>query len=364
MKNYLLLVLLFFSMELYAQNNLIIGTYTDKGNSKGIYVYDFNAQTAETTLKTVTESTNPSYLALSRDQQFIYAVTESGKTSAISSFAFEKQSGKLSPINSKASEGADPCFVAVDDKFVILANYSGGNIAVFGRNADGSLTDAKQLIQHTGKSVHPSRQNAPHVHQVQFTPDHHYLICNDLGEDLTYIYHYNPANANSILKLKTVVKTNSGSGPRHLTFSPNGKFAYLKLEMSGTITSFTYKNGSLSKIQEISTAPKDFKGKIDGADIHISADGKFLYETNRGDLNAIGVFAILSTGILKPIQWLSTLGKGPRNFTIDPSGNYLLIGQQQTNEVVIFKRDQGNGTLTDTGKRIAVGAPVCLIFTK
>ncbi|RZL28169.1 MAG: lactonase family protein, partial [Pedobacter sp.] len=186
----------------------------------------------------------------------------------------------------------------------------------------------------------------------------------DLGEDRIYIYKYNPQSKNQILVLKTVLSTNAGSGPRHLTFTPNGKFAYLAHEFNRSITGFYYANGSLKKIQEIGTTPKGFEGKIDGADIHVSPDGKFLYETNRGDANTISVFSILSTGILRFVETVSTLGKGPRNFTIDPSGKFVLVAHQYTNDVVIFKRNKITGKLSDSGKRIEVAAPVNLVFSK
>lgn len=353
-------------MQLHAQNyNLIVGTYTNKGTSEGIYVYDFNGKTAETNLKSTTKALNPSYLALSKDRKFIYTVNETGKTSAVSAFGFNAKNGTLSFLNTKSSEGADPCFITVDQKNVLLANYTGGSIAVFGRNADGSLTDAKQIIQHSGKSIDPKkRQESAHVHQVQFTPDKKYVIVNDLGEDQVYIYHYNPASADQVLTLKNSIKTTPGFGPRHLAFSPNGKFAYLAHEFSGVVSTYAYANGNLTKLQEINSTTKDFTGAIDGADIHVSADGKFLYETNRGDANAISTFAILPNGTLKFVETISTLGKGPRNFTIDPSGKFLLVAHQYTNEVVIFNRDLNTGKLTDSGKRIKVGAPVCLVFYK
>jgi len=366
-KYFFILLAVFFTFQAQAQNyNLLIGTYTNKGNSEGIYVYNYNSLTAETSLKSIAKNVvNPSYLAVSSNKKFVYSVNEDGKNSAVSSFSFNSQSGDLSFLNKKSSEGADPCFIAVDDKNVILANYSGGTISVFGRNADGSLTDAKQIIQHSGKSIDSKkRQESAHVHQVQFTPDHKYLISNDLGEDLIYIYNYNSASPDKILTITTVIKTNAGTGPRHLTFSPNGKFAYLAHEFDGSITAFRYTNGSLKKIQEIATAPKDFTGKIDGADIHVSPDGKFLYETNRGDANTISVFSILPTGILKFVERVSTLGKGPRNFAIDPSGNHVLVAHQYTNDVVIFNRNKITGMLKDSGKRINVGVPVCLIFSK
>ena len=178
----------------------------------------------------------------------------------------------------------------------------------------------------------------------------------------TYIYNYNPTGKDKILAARKVLKTNAGTGPRHITFSPNGKFAYLVHEFNGRITAFDYANGNLTKIQETGTTAKDFNGNIDAADIHVSPDGKFLYETNRGDANSISTFAILPTGKLKLIETVSTLGKGPRNFAIDPSGKYLLVGHQYTNDIVIFNRNQTTGKLIDSGKRIDVGAPVCLVF--
>ncbi|TDG35188.1 lactonase family protein [Pedobacter changchengzhani] len=353
--------------SLFAQTkdyNLLIGTYTNTGKSEGIYTYNFNSLTGKTNLKSVTKNVdNPSYLALSPNKKFVYAVNEKGATSSVSSFKYSATTGKLKLINKVTSGGADPCYITVDENNVIVANYSGGNLAVFQRREDGSLTKAVQIIKNTGKSIDPKgRQTSAHVHMVKFTPDHKYLVVNDLGEDQTYVYHYNPKGNDKTLALKNVYKTNAGTGPRHMTFSPDGKFAYLVHEFNGSITAFRYANGNLTKLQEIETVAKDFKGKIDGAAIHISADGKFLYETNRGDANSISTFSILTGGKLKFIESVSTLGKGPRNFTIDPTGNYLLVGHQNSNDVVIFKRNKLTGKLTDSGERIDVGAPVCLVF--
>ncbi|WP_316801759.1 lactonase family protein [Pedobacter nototheniae] len=366
-----LFLLIAISISAFAQQkqvtyNLLIGTYTNTGKSEGIYTYGFNTLTGATKLKNITKNVaNPSYLALNPGGKFVYAVNETGNTSSVSAFAFNAASGQLNFLNKQESHGADPCYITADNQNVIIANYSGGSLAVFGRNTNGTLTDPKQIIQHSGKSIDPKgRQQSAHVHMVKFTPDHKYLICNDLGEDQVYIYNYNPTAKDKVLSIKNVLKTNAGTGPRHITFSPNGRFAYLVHEFNGSITAFTYSKGSLKKIQEIGTTEKSFSGKIDGADIHISADGKFLYESNRGDANSISVFSILSTGILKHVETIGTLGKGPRNFSIDPSGKFLLVAHQYTNDVVIFKRDKISGKLTDSGKRIEVGAPVCLVFGK
>jgi 6-phosphogluconolactonase len=344
--------------------NLLIGTYTNKGNSEGIYTYSYNPQTGEATKKHVAKQViNPSYLTIATDKKFAYSVNENGDKSEVSAFAYKN--GELTFLNKVDSRGADPCYLISDAKHVIVANYSGGTIAVFGRKADGKLSDAKQIIKHTGKSIDPKkRQESAHVHMVYFTPDKKYIISNDLGEDRIYVYSYHANAETNVLSLKNVYSTTAGSGPRHLSFSTNGKFAYVAHEFTGQINSYVYRNGTLKKIQQINTVAKDFKGAIDGADIHTSADGKFLYQTNRGDANTISVFAILPTGILRFVQTISTLGKGPRNFTLSPNGKQLLIAHQYTNEVVIFNRNTTSGKLTDSGKRINVGTPVCLVFDK
>ncbi|MBX9806852.1 MAG: lactonase family protein, partial [Flavobacteriaceae bacterium] len=166
------------------------------------------------------------------------------------------------------------------------------------------------------------------------------------------------------LKLKSRMDVKSGSGPRHLTFSKDGKFVYVLQELDGTITSFSYTDGILKKASETTVVAPDFKGDIGAADIHISPDGKFLYATNRGTANDISAFKILKNGKLEFVQRTSTLGKGPRNFAIDPTGNFLLVGHQYTNDIVIFKRDKTTGILTNTGKKIELCSPVCLVFTK
>lgn len=363
-----LLLLTFFTLQSFAQKNnynLIIGTYTSPGKSEGIYVYNFDVNTAEFKFRTVAKDlTNPSYLAISKNNKFVYSVAEAPGNSAVAAFGFDALKGELSFLNKQATTSQGPCFVAANEKNVFSANYGGGSMSVFGIEKNGALSPLKQLVQHTGKSIDPKkRQESAHAHQVQFTPDHKYLVCTDLGEDQVYLYNYHPAGKEQVLTVKNTIKTTPGSGPRHLAFSPNGKFAYLAHEFNGSITVFTYANGNLNKIQEIGTVAKDFPGRIDGADIHVSPDGKFVYETNRGDANTISAFAIQPDGRLSFVETLSTMGKGPRNFSIDPTGKYLLVGHQYTNEVVIFERNKKTGTLKDTGKRIEIGAPVCLLFT-
>lgn len=351
-----------------AQNkfNLLVGTYTNTCQSNGIYVYEFNAATAEFKLKNSSENVlSPSYLSVSADNKFIYAVNENGTQSTVSAFGFDAPSGKLTFLNKNDALGADPCHLINDAKNVIAANYSGGSIVVYKKKDDGSITQIQQLIQHEGKGPNAARQEKAHVHQVVFSPDKKFVLSNDLGLDKVFIYKYNPNSENEILTLKGSVDVKPGSGPRHLTFSKDGKFVYLVQELDGTLTSFSYdKTGNLKKIAETSILAKDFKGGTGAAAIKISPDGNFLYLTDRVDANAISVYKIQKNGSLQLVEQQATLGKGPRDFAIDPTGNYLLVGHQYTNDIVIFKRDKTTGKLTDTGKRIELCSPVGLVFTK
>jgi 6-phosphogluconolactonase len=351
-----------------AQNkfNLLVGTYTNTCDSKGIYVYEFNADTGEFKLKNSSEKVlSPSYLSVSADNKFIYAVNENGTQSTVSAFGYDSKSGKIQLINKNDALGADPCHLINDNKNVITANYSGGNIAVFKKNADGSITEGQQLIQHEGKGSNEARQEKPHVHMLAFSPDKKFVLANDLGLDKVFIYKYNPGAAHEILTLKGSVDVKKGSGPRHLTFSKDGKFVYLIQELDATLTTFSFdKNGNLKFVKEISILAKGFTGGTGAAAIKISPDGKFLYVTDRVDANNITAYKVLKNGGLELIEQVSTLGKGPRDFAIDPSGNYLLVGHQHTNEIIIFKRDKTTGKLKATGKKIELCSPVGLVFTK
>jgi 6-phosphogluconolactonase len=361
------LPLFFWIMETQAQKtkyNLVIGTYTKTGKSEGIYVYDFNTLTASFRAKGIGKHTsNPSYLTVTKDNKFVYSVNEDGEKSTISAFSFDPVKGNLDFINKVDAKGADPCYIIADEHNVIAANYSGGSVVVLGRKEDGSLTEAKQVIQHSGSSVDPNgRQKSAHVHMVKFSPDGKYVIVNDLGTDKVYTYRYNATDAANVLTPADSIAVQPGSGPRHITFSKDGKYAYLVQEMNGNLTAYKYADGHFTVLQETNIVPKTFTGTTGSADIHLTPDGKFLYATNRGTANSITRFAVQSNGTLVSKGTTSTLGEGPRNFAIDPSGNYLLVAHQQTNNVVIFKINKTTGTLTDTKKRIELGSPVCLVF--
>jgi 6-phosphogluconolactonase len=371
MRTYFIFFMLLISYRSISQNfYLFIGTYTDNG-SKGIYVYKFNTASGKAEWVSNTEGiVNPSYLAIAPDSKHIYAVTETAtnNTGNITSFSFDRITGKLTFVNKQESGGANPCYVAVDrtNKWVLAGNYTGGSLGAFPLNVDGSLQPYNQVIQHKGSSLNQSRQEKPHVHCTVLSPDQKFLYVPDLGIDKVMIYSFNP-NAEQPLKpaVQPYAASEPGSGPRHLTFHPNNKFAYLIEELTGTVVTYRYSKGKLTFVQRLAAHPKDFEGKPGSADIHVSPDGKYLYASNRGEENNIAIFSInAKTGMLTPKGYQSTEGKTPRNFIIDPTGKYLLAANQNTNNIVVFKRDPKTGLITKTGEEIKVPKPVCLQMMK
>lgn len=367
MKYRLLLVSLLVTACSMAQDvNLFIGTYTGTG-SKGIYVYKFNTNTGKATWVSNTDSMiNPSFLAVSGNGKYVYSVSESGGNfpGKVNAFSFDKKTGKLTLINSQTSGGDNPCYVSVtkNGKWIAVGNYTGGNLSVFKTNTNGALKPTAQFLQHNGNSANTVRQEKAHVHATVFSPDEKYLFVPDLGIDKVMAYKFNAA---SDLPMEPAVEpftqTKAGSGPRHITFHPNKRFAYLIQELTGTVEAYQYDKGKLTSIQNIATHNAEFKGQPGSADIHLSPDGKFLYASNRGEENNIAIFAVnQATGILESKGLQSTLGTKPRNFCIDPTGNFLLAANQDSGNIVIFKRDQETGLLTPTGEEIKIPKPVCL----
>jgi 6-phosphogluconolactonase len=359
----LLFILTTFSQAFQAQNyRFLVGTYTMPGKSQGIYTFELNGKTGVVTQKSVTTGvSNPSFLCVTPDRKFVYSVNESAEGSAANAFSFQPKTGKLTLLNRSLTNGKGPCFISATPKHVFTANYGGGSLSVFGRNPDGSLSELKQKIQHYGSSINLGRQAEPHVHQVIVTKDMRFVLANDLGTDKVSVYAYNPNAEKEILTPWDTLDVKKGSGPRHLSFSRNGKFAYLVQELDGSVSALSFKNGQLELLQEI-TLMAEKNQKAWAADIHLSPDGKFLYATNRAPANSITCFAVLPNGKLENYFMVSTRGDGPRNFAISPDGKFLLVAHQFSNNIVIFKRDNKTGILTDTGERIDVGSPVCLVF--
>lgn len=347
--------------------NLLVGTYTNTDKTNGIHVYSFNTQTGEFKEKSkAVDITNPSYLAISGDKKNVYAVSEAGDGKGmINAFSFNPKSGELVFLNSVSTGGNGPCYVSVDDKkqYVFAGNYGAGSLSAIRVNKDGSLSDDIQTIQHEGSSINIGRQNKPHVHAVVLSPDNRYLLTPDLGTDKVNVYRFDPLKPQPLTPAEPAfANAKPGSGPRHLTFHPNGKFAYLILEMEGAIAAFDYKNGKLEAKQSITMLAPGFDGEVGAADIHVSPDGKFLYGSNRGEANEVVIYAIDKDGKLSYTGRQSGLINTPRNFVIDPTGNFLLVANQDSNDIIIFKRDQKTGLLTPTGQKILVDKPVCLKF--
>lgn len=342
------------------EHYLLIGTYTS-GKSEGIYVYKFNSATGDFSFVNKAAAGNPSYLAVSPDKKYVYAVNEDrNDKGSVTAFSFNKENGSLTLINKQPSGGDHPCYVAVDKtgRWVTVGNYTGGNLSVLPVMVNGSL-GAPKTIDHTGSSVVKSRQEKPHVHATVFSDDNKYLFVPDLGTDKVMVYSFNPGSGK--LTAGNPIRTEPGTGPRHFTFHPSHKFAYLVEELTAGISAWQYKNGKFTFLQRIAALPADYTGTKSGADLHVSPDGEFLYSSNRGESNSLSIFSINEkTGRLTLKGHQSTMGKTPRNFNFDPSGNFLLAANQNSDNIVIFKRDKNTGLLEDTGKRIEVGNPVCV----
>jgi len=349
---------------------IYVGTYTGPA-SKGIYAFRFDpASGKSTSLGLMAETTNPSFLAIDPTQHYLYTANEVGdykgeKSGGVSAFAIDRKTGKLTFMNQVSSRGGGPCHITLDKtgKYVLVANYDGGSVAVFPVLPDGRLGEASAVVHHGGHGPNAERQEGPHAHQIQVTRDNRFAIAADLGLDELLVYRFDAAKGTLTANDPPFAKVEAGAGPRHFALHPNGKFVYSLNEMGGNVTIFAYdaRKGALRKLQTISSLPLDFKGKNDSAEIAANASGEFLYASNRGP-DDIAVFAIGSGGSLKLVEHVPTKGKTPRNFAIDPTGKYLFAANEESNSIVMFRVDPKTGRLTDTGQVLDVPSPVCVIF--
>jgi 6-phosphogluconolactonase len=352
-----------------------VGTYTEEGSaSKGIYAYRFDAATGQaTSLGLAAETTNPSFVALAPSGRYLYAVNEvqnykGPNSGGVSAFSVDQATGKLTFLNEVPSRGADPCYIIVDKsgKYVLVANYTGGSIAVFPVLEGGKLGEASSFVQHTGHGADPKRQEGPHAHSIDLSPDNQFAFVDDLGLDELLAYKFDRAKGSLTPNDPPYTKLDPGAGPRHFALHPSGKFAYVVAEMQSTVTalSIDLKTGSLQRLQTISALPKGFAGENDDAEIHIHPNGKFLYASNRGH-DSIAVFAIdPGKGTLTPIDDVPTQGKIPRSFEIDPTGQFLFAENEKSNDIVIFRIDEKTGRLSPTGQKLDVAEPVCVKFVE
>jgi 6-phosphogluconolactonase len=351
------------------------GTYT-KAKSKGIYRARLDVATGKLSpAELAAESKDPSFLAVHPRENFHYAIDEgadpvNAPTRGVRAYALDARSGALTFLNEQSSGSPGPCHLTVDHtgKCVLVANYSGGSVAVLPLSADGRLSAPATVVQHTGSSVNPSRQKAPHAHEIVVAPDNRFALSPDLGVDKVLIYRLDAAKAALVANTPPAASLPPGSGPRHLAFHPGGKFAYVISEMLCTMTVFSYdgQRGVLKDVQSISTLPpgESVRTGFSTAEVIAHPGGKFLYGSNRGH-DSIVVYAIEPTsGRLTYVENQSTKGKTPRHFAIDPTGNWLLAENQDSDTVVVFRIDSRTGRLTTTEQILDVPAPVCAVFVR
>jgi 6-phosphogluconolactonase len=339
-----------------------IGTYT-KGNSKGIYSFILDTKIERITdVCLVAEQENPTYLAFSKNNQYLYSVVKVDNFGGVAAYAVHERTGELSPLNKQVSKGAPPCHVSVGKQNlnVFSANYHKGTVEAFSidRNS-GFIEPVMSIVEHQGSGP-DTRQEKPHVHYAAFSPDEQFIIIVDLGTDEIYTYVLKERNLTEVKRLSV----KPGSGPRHLVFHPDGKYAYVMTEFSSEVIvlSFDPEVGSFKEVQTISTIPEDFKENNQGSAIHITSDGQFIYAGNRGH-DSIAVFKVDDESHqISLIERVTSQGNWPRDFSLDPSEKYLIAANQESNNLVLFSRNEETGTLTLLQSDIEVPSPVCVKF--
>jgi len=340
-----------------------VGTYTKFFGSKGIYHFQFDEK-AGTIFKgqLAVRASNPSFLAIHPNQRWLYAVneTENGTVSAYA-IALDRQLQKIGEVSAK---GSGPCHLSLDasHRYVFVANYGSGSVAVLPIRKDGGVREATGFDQHHGKGPNASRQEGPHAHSIYSDSANRFVYACDLGNDRVEGYRFNPERGTIQPAKAATAKLSGGSGPRHLVLSPRG-YAYVINEMANTVTTLRRDtaNGGWQTLQTIPTLPPGFPTPNTTAEIALHPNGKFLYASNRGQ-NSIATYAVHANGRLSHVENVATGGKTPRHFAIDPSGRWLLAANQDTNDIFVFALNPTTGRLTATGRRVLVGAPVCVTF--
>ena len=348
---------LMLSLALYAQQqiDLLVGTYTD-GSSCGIYAYQFDQLTGKATPRDSLTLKNPSFLTFSADKRLVYAVGETDDKPSLNIIRFNRSNGHLQLLESVPTEGASPCYVSTNGKLALTANYSGGSLSVFELQKNGAKGSLVQRFLGTLGGSDLTRQEKPHLHCALFAPDGKFVLATDFSSDRICSYQI---KGNRLIANGLAAQISAGSGPRHLTFSPNGKFCYLISELSGKVTVFSYRDGRLKELQ---TVVSDSVGARGAGDIHLSPDGKFLYSSNRLKADGIAIFAVdEKSGKLTPVGYQPT-GIHPRHFNITPNGRYLLCACRDSGKIQVFLRDPKTGLLSDTHQDILIDKAVCVQF--
>lgn len=349
-----------------------VGCYTSRGQSQGIQLFRFDSATGKLTADGLAgEAVNPSYVNLHPSGKYLYSVSEvsslSGQRSGgVSAFSIDRTTGRLSKLNSVLSRGTGPCFVRTDatGKMALVANYGSGSVAALPIKADGSLGEAVGFDQHRGSGANKARQEGPHAHSANFSPDNRFAIVADLGTDRLYVYKIDPATAGLSPHDPPFFQTAPGAGPRHFAFHPNGKWAYVINEIDCTLAAMTWDRGRgvLAGLQTVSTLPAGVRDPgYSTAEVVVHPSGEFLYGSNRGH-DTLALFTIGKDGRLTPAGHTPTQGKVPRNFNLDPTGKWLIVANQESGNLVVFAIAAKSGKLTPTGQIVPAGAPVCVKF--
>ena len=365
---FLLFISVFYSSIAQQKKEILyVGTFSVRG-SQGIYAFSFDrAKRTLKLLQTVPSLESPSYLTLHPSGKFLYSVNRgradvADNGGSVSAYGIDTKSGKLSGIGNRSSYGDNPCHITIDKtgKYAFISNYN-GNLVVLQLFDDGLIGIPSDAKKYVGNSVHASRQEGPHIHSATISADNRFLYVADLGTDKVYIYEFN-ASTGTLSPAKTPeVSVSPGSGPRHFTIHPNGKFAYLAEELSSSVSVFSVNKttGALTVLEDtVRSLPTEFKGTNTSADIHTALNGKYLYMSNRG-FNALSMFSIAQTGKLTLIGQQET-GKTPRNFLVDPKGEFVFIASQDDDTIAMYRINSKTGKLTAVGKPIKVPSPVCL----
>jgi 6-phosphogluconolactonase len=352
-----------------------VGTYTTRaatGRAVGIYAYWMDPSSGTLTLASKTPRvTNPSYLVIHPSQRYLYSINEVKRMDrqpggGVSAFAIDPETGALHYLNRQSSHGADPCHVSVDQtgRFLFVANYTSGSIAMYPLQEDGQVAPASDIVQHTGSSVDPERQEGPHAHSITVDPSNRYALVCDLGLDRIVVYRLDLQRGKLLPNDPPYAATAPGAGPRHLDFHPNGHFAYVVNEMAASLGAYSWdrETGKLHEIQTLPALPDAYTGPKSGADVHVHPSGRFVYSSNRGH-DSIAEFSIdQSTGKPTSLGWASTQGQTPRGFGIEPTGALLLAANQDSSTIVAFRVNAESGRLTPTGSMSDAPTPVCVKF--
>ncbi len=363
--------------ELKNSTLVYVGTYTG-AKSKGIYLFKLISENHQGGAKTVlvplglaAETPSPSFLELDPKRRLLFAVGEmntfEGKpTGAVSAFSIDGATGKLSLLNQRPSGGTGPCHLVLDQerRHILVANYGSGSVSVLPVEADGRLGEASDFVQHQGESVNPQRQKGPHAHCVTMAPDNRFAFVCDLGLDQVLTYRFDPKHGKLAPNQPAFTPIKPGSGPRHMVFRPDGRFAYVINELNSTITALAYnsKSGVLNEVQTTSTVPADYKEPNFTAEVDVDPSGKYLYGSNRGQ-DTLVVFQIdPKKGTLARVAEHQTRGKKPRHFGIAPSGRHLVIANQETDTILCCEIDPSDGRLHPSDVLAEAPSPVCVKF--